>query len=107
MAYQRPSRRNRQQNKYDHATSGHAAGYLPDGESQYTHQASRGHVKMQARPPDLRGKRSLNQQITEQQWKLKNLDAELRIETNPIRRAKILKNIGIKQQFLDRLRGEL
>lgn len=104
MAHLRASRRDRTE------TRDRSSGYAPNGESIFTrHAATAQHSKMKtsARPPDLRGRRTLAEQIAEQDWKLRNLRAELLVEDNPERRRKIEANIAIKREFLARLRGEV
>lgn len=102
MARVRPSRRNdvtETTNKYGR----------PNGEGDWTvHRAHDEHMRLRtsARPPDLRGKRTQAQLLAEQEWKLRNLRAELYIEDDPVRRAKLEKNISIKREFIAVLRGK-
>lgn len=105
MAHLRASRRDRPE------ALERAPGYAPNGEGEWTrHKAGftqHSQMRTSARPPDLRGRRTLQQQIAEQDWKLRNLRAELMLEDNPVRREKLAKNIEIKRNFLAALRGEL
>ena len=89
----------------------HATGYSANAESQHTRTASRGPTingirTNSNRPPEWRGTRTLDQLLDEHVWKLCHMRAELRIEDDPARRAKLESNIAIKTQFIAKLRGE-
>lgn len=106
MAHVRPSRRHGKPDDVAETTTKYGR---PNGEGDWTvHRAHDEHLKMHisARPPDLRGKRTREQLIAEQAWKLRSLRCELRLEDNPERRARLAKSIEIKRVFLSALMGE-
>jgi hypothetical protein len=86
----------------------HCAGYVSSGESQWSrrHAASQATPQMAGRRPKFKGAHSLSQLIAEVAGALAHLNAQLRIEDNRERRAKLETSVDIKAAFLARLRAE-
>jgi hypothetical protein len=89
-------------------------GYAPNGESAFTRASAHGDQRMSRLPSAKTARRvSRGQQlplptlIAETQQGVQWIEAQLRIEDDPTRKAKLRKNLEIKSAFLTRLRREL
>ena len=79
----------------------HDEGYSANGEGEYSRRS--------ASPPNIAlstGRRTSGRLIRENQHALRKLEQHARIENDPIRKAKIRKNIAIKSSFLAKLKGQ-
>lgn len=85
----------------------HDEGYSGNGESIFTRQAARtgrGVLLKNQVANETRGSRPVHVIIRENEGQLSKLRIDLLIEDDVTRRAKILRNIGIKENFLKTMR---
>jgi hypothetical protein len=96
-----------------HDLADKAVGYSSSGESEYSrHAAHSQNLKLpgyrEGAPgsgPKVRGPRSSTALIKENVRALAKLERDARREIDPIRLAKLLKNVGIKKRFLEKIEG--
>jgi hypothetical protein len=82
----------------------HASGYSSNGESIYSRAAAHSEPRMRHQVPRTKGRlHTLSELIVETDFALRRLQCELRIESNPKRRERLLKNIQIKSDYLAEL----
>jgi hypothetical protein len=87
----------------------HANGYSGNGLSIYTRAIAHPEPAFANQPRRLRGagvERTLSEKITYERARLRHAEAQLRIEDDPERRAKLEKSIDIKAAIIARLRRE-
>jgi hypothetical protein len=85
----------------------HPNGYVQNGLSIYTRRIAHARpINATGREKSKRAPLLLAELINKNEIELGSLQARLHFEVDSGRRAKILKNIGIKSKFLERLRAE-
>ena len=84
-------------------------GYSASGASEHSrHAAHSQNIKLPGyseRTPKIRGPRSGSELVRENVKALAKLERDARRETNPVRRAKLEKNIKIKKRFIEKIGG--
>jgi hypothetical protein len=90
--------------------AGFSTGYASSGESQFTRRISGGAApKFSGSPSRARGagiERTLTEKIGYERARLRKLQIDIGLETNPTRRAKLERDEDIKANFLARLIAE-
>jgi hypothetical protein len=82
-------------------------GYAANGEGQYSRQAaSPPLVALSGYVPKTRGRRSHSALIAQNVSLMAKLRGDLLLTDDPIKRARIEKNLDIKQRFIARLKAE-
>jgi hypothetical protein len=82
-------------------------GFAANGESQFTRRASQpGNMNFPGAVPKRRGKHTHAALIAENVSGISKLRGDLSLATDPVKRAWIAKNIGIKERFVARLKAE-
>ncbi|MCU1340537.1 MAG: hypothetical protein JWO19_6118 [Bryobacterales bacterium] len=86
-------------------------GYAANGLSEHSrHSAHSQNIKLPGyieRGPKVRGPRSGGELVGENVKALAKLERDARCETNPVRLAKLKKNIEIKKRFIEKLGGNV
>lgn len=86
--------------------AGHSEGYVATGESMHTRSVARGKTPLRfatRAPNKTPGYHSLHQLIGECERRIEWIECELKIETRPMRRAKLARDLEIRGKFLTRL----
>jgi hypothetical protein len=86
----------------------HASGYAGSGLSIYTRAIAHREPQLRSGPPKLKGagERTLSQKIGYERGRLRHAEAQLRIEDDPERRAKLEASIDIKAELIVRWTAE-
>lgn len=101
----------RQANRFGrpHELAEHDEAFSASGESMYSRRVAKAgaNFKFDRPPRRIRGRKHTPAElITECERRLEWMEAELRIETDPTRKAKLAKDISIRGTFLTRLLAE-
>ena len=90
----------------DKKPNGKAPGYTRDGESEFTRHSAQPHenTRFKVNPRfRFRGSHTLAEQIRECESRIKFMECEQRIETDPRKLKRLAHDLGIRYRFLTKL----